>query len=69
MRVGTIGTGFIVDRFLNALKLLKSQGGSISCEAVYSRSKQNGRALADRHGVARVYTLSLIHILRKRRKE
>ena len=56
MRVGTIGTGFIVDRFLNALKLLKSQGGSISCEAVYSRSEQNGRALADRHGVARVYT-------------
>lgn len=52
IRLGTIGSGPIVHSVLNAVKLTKG----ISVRAVYSRSKENGQALADEYQVAKVYT-------------
>ena len=52
MRIGTIGTGFIVEYILENVR--KTEG--ISCEAVYSRTEEKGRALADKFGVQKVYT-------------
>ena len=46
--LGTIGSGFIVDRILDAVE--RTEG--VFLAAVYSRSLQKGRALADRHGGA-----------------
>ena len=52
MRFGTIGTGMIVDRVTEGI--LASPGASL--EAVYSRSEEKGRALAERRGAKKVYT-------------
>ena len=52
MRIGTIGSGFIVRTILE--KVAITQG--ISCEAVYSRNYETGRKLADDFGVRKVYT-------------
>lgn len=52
MRIGTIGTGFIVEYILENVR--KTEG--IFCEAVYSRTEEKGRALADKFGVQKVYT-------------
>lgn len=52
IRIGTIGTGFIVKNILTAI----SRTEGIGCEAVYSRSAEKGRALADAFGVGKVYT-------------
>ena len=52
MRVGTIGSGFIVHDFLDAVQAAKG----ISCEAVYSRDREKGEALAGEYGVKKVYT-------------
>lgn len=52
MRVGTIGSGFIVRYMLE--NIAKTDG--ISCEAVYSRKMETGKKLADEFGVEKVYT-------------
>jgi predicted dehydrogenase len=52
MRIGTIGSGFIVEFILKNIQ--KTEG--IFCEAVYSRTEEKGRALADKFGVQKVYT-------------
>lgn len=52
MRIGTAGTGAIVETILT--NVAKVEG--ISCEAVYSRTEERGRRLADKFGVEKVYT-------------
>lgn len=52
MRIGTVGTGRIVDEFLNALKDVENA----QCVAVYSRKEETARKLADKHQVKRIYT-------------
>jgi len=52
MRVGTIGSGFIVKYILENI----SKTTGITCEAVYSRHMETGRKLADEFGVSKVYT-------------
>lgn len=52
MKIGTIGSGFIVRTILS--KVAVTEG--IECAAVYSRSYETGRKLADDFGVAKVYT-------------
>ena len=52
MRVGTIGSGFIVKYILE--NIAKTEG--ICCEAVYSRTMETGKKLADEFGVSKVYT-------------
>lgn len=52
MRIGTIGTGFIVRYILENVG--KTEG--ITCEAVYSRSREKGEQLAREFEVGKVYT-------------
>lgn len=52
VRIGTIGTGMIVNKILEAV----NQTSGIECEAVYSRTEETGRELADRFGIMKVYT-------------
>lgn len=52
IRLGTIGTGFIVRHILDGVKVTEG----ISLEAVYSRSEEKGRELAQEYGVKKVYT-------------
>ena len=52
MKVATIGTGFIVDWFLNAVK----QNEGISCVAMYSRNVEHAKNLKEKHEVKKVYT-------------
>ena len=52
LRIGTIGTGPIVTAILNSVE--KTDG--ISCGAVYSRTEESGRKMADQYGVEKVYT-------------
>ena len=52
MRVGTIGSGFIVRTILDKI----GQTDGIECGAVYSRSLAKGKALAADFGVETVYT-------------
>ena len=52
MKIGTIGSGFIVRYILE--NVAKTEG--ISCEAVYSRTMDNGQKLANEFGVEKVYT-------------
>ena len=52
MRIGTIGSGEIVCKFLDGV----SKTDGLSCEAVYSRSQEKGEALAALFGVTKVYT-------------
>ena len=52
MKLGTLGTGFIVHNILDGVALTEG----IECEAVYSRSFEKGKALADKYGVKKVYT-------------
>ena len=51
MRIGTIGTGFITSWFLSCW--LEEQN---ECEAVYSRNYNNGKQLADKFNVEKIYT-------------
>lgn len=51
MRIGTIGTGFIVHYMIKNMQ--KVEG--ITCEAVYSRKKETGRALAGEFCIEKVY--------------
>ena len=52
MKIGTIGSGFIVRTILS--KVAVTEG--IECAAVYSRKQETGRKLADEFGVSKVYT-------------
>lgn len=52
MKIGTIGTGPIVDLFLEAIQSVDR----VACTAVCSRQEATARALADKHGVQRIYT-------------
>ncbi len=52
MKIGTIGSGFIVRTILS--KVAVTDG--MECAAVYSRTYETGRKLADDFGVAKVYT-------------
>lgn len=52
IRIGTIGSGFIVKTILK--NVARTEG--IECRAVYSRKQETGRALADEFGVEKVYT-------------
>jgi predicted dehydrogenase len=52
MKIGTIGTGNILNSILDAVK----DTDDIVCEAVYSRNESTGKALADKFRVRKVYT-------------
>lgn len=52
MRIGTIGTGFIVDEFLDAVSELEGT----ECVAMYSRKEENAKPLTEKHGVSKIYT-------------
>ena len=52
IRLGTIGSGFIVHMILDNVKLVDG----IRLTAVYSRNEATGRALAEEYGGAAVYT-------------
>lgn len=52
IRLGTIGSGFIVHFILDAVKQVEG----IRCVAVYSRTKEKARRLADKYEVAKTYT-------------
>ena len=52
IRLGTIGSGFIVHQILNNVRRVEG----IRLAAVYSRSEATGRALAAEYGGAAVYT-------------
>jgi len=52
IRLGTIGSGFIVHHILDAVK----QVDRIRCIAVYSRTEEKGKKLADKYEVEKVYT-------------
>ena len=52
IRLGTIGSGAIVHSILDAVQ--KTEG--ISLEAVYSRTAEKGRELAQEYGADKVYT-------------
>ena len=52
IRLGTIGTGFIVHYILDNVKRIPG----IDLEAVYSRSWDRGNALAQKYGADKVYT-------------
>lgn len=52
IRLGTIGSGFIVHNILDAVAKVER----IRCVAVYSRTQEKGQLLADKYGVEKVYT-------------
>ncbi|UOQ86991.1 Gfo/Idh/MocA family protein [Gracilibacillus salinarum] len=52
MKIGTIGTGLIVDVFLSAINKIDG----IECVAMYSRKEETARPLAEKHHVETIYT-------------
>lgn len=52
MNIATIGTGFIVDAFLNAVK----QNEGTTCVAMYSRKEDSAKPLAKKYKVKDIYT-------------
>lgn len=52
MKIGTIGTGFIVEDFLKAI----AQISDVNCVAVYSRTAEKGEKVARYFGIDTVYT-------------
>lgn len=52
IRLGTIGSGVIVQSILDGVKVTDG----ITLEAVYSRTEERGRALAGKYGAEKVYT-------------
>lgn len=52
MKIGTIGTGTIVETFLTAVQQVEN----VECTAVFSRKKDTGDTLANKYGVKQVYT-------------
>jgi len=53
MKVGTVGTGSILQRILGSIK--ETEG--ITCEAVFSRKIETGKKLAEMFDIAKVYTV------------
>lgn len=53
MKIGTIGTGFIVEAILETIE--KTEG--ITCEAVYSRRESTAMALARKFHIKKTYTV------------
>ncbi|NBK97423.1 MAG: Gfo/Idh/MocA family oxidoreductase [Erysipelotrichia bacterium] len=51
MKIGTIGTGFIVDTFMEAVQIVDE----VEVVAVYSRTKQKAEAFASKYNVAKTY--------------
>lgn len=52
IKLGTIGSGFIVHNILEGVKITEG----IALEAVYSRTEEKGRELAAEYGAGKVYT-------------
>ncbi|CAH2212143.1 Gfo/Idh/MocA family protein [Tepidibacter aestuarii] len=52
MKIGTVGTGVIVEEFLNAVKEVVN----VECTAVYSRKEETARVLADNYNIKQIYT-------------
>lgn len=52
MKIGTIGTGLIVNEFLDAVKEVEN----VECTAVYSRKEETARVLADKYNIKQIYT-------------
>ncbi len=52
IRLGTIGSGFIVHNILDAVKQVEG----VRCVAVYSRTEEKGNVLAEKYDVEKVYT-------------
>ena len=52
MKVGTIGSGSIVEKIIENMH----KTASLRCVAVYSRTEEKGSVLADKFGVKKVYT-------------
>ncbi len=52
MKIGAIGTSFIMDTILENMR--SAEG--MECTAIYSRKEETGRALADRFQIKKVYT-------------
>lgn len=53
MKIGTIGTSFITKFMLD--RISKVEG--VCCEAIYSRTYENGKKLAEEFGVHKIYTV------------
>lgn len=51
MKIGTIGTNFIVDRFIQAAKQIEN----VEISAVYSRSQESAQEFANKHDVDTYY--------------
>lgn len=52
MKIGTIGTGNIVETFLSGIETIEDT----QCIAVYSRKEETGKTLANKFNVPKVYT-------------
>lgn len=52
MNIATIGTGFIVDTFLEAVREIDQ----IQCVAMYSRKEETAKALAEKYQISAIYT-------------
>lgn len=52
MKIATIGSGVIVDRFIEAINLVDS----VSLEAIYSRNEERAKSFASKHQVDKYYT-------------
>ncbi len=52
MRIGTIGSGMIAKLFLDAINLVEG----VTCEAIYSRSEETAKQLANDYNVGKHYT-------------
>ena len=52
MKIGAVGTSFIMDTILENIQAVEG----IDCTAIYSRKEETGYALANRFGIKKVYT-------------
>ena len=52
MKIGTVGTGAIVEEFLNAV----SEVENVNCVAVYSRKQETASNLANKFNIKKTYT-------------
>lgn len=52
MKIGAIGTSFIMDTILESMTVTEG----MSCDAIFSRTKEKGQALADKFNIKKVYT-------------
>ena len=52
MKIGTIGTGTIVEEFLKAVREVEN----VECIATYSRKEENAKRLADKFNIKKIYT-------------